>query len=235
VQDVTERRRAREQLARNADELSLRTAELERSNADLAQYAYAASHDLSEPLRMVGSYVQLLARRIVERHSGRIWVEEAPGGGSSFEFTLTGRGERRGVSRVAREILLVENNPGDVRLVAEGLRARGSEQRLHVVEDGEAALSFVRAGRPRPDLVLLDLNLPRKAGFDVLAEMKGDPLLRRIPVIVLSGSAAKPEMARAYDSHANCYVQKPMDLDDLMQAIAAIEFFWLRHIRLAAP
>jgi CheY-like chemotaxis protein len=99
------------------------------------------------------------------------------------------------VSSARREILLVEDNPGDVRLVAEGLRARGTEHGLHVVADGEAALAFVRAGRPRPDLVLLDLSLPRKRGLEVVGELKADPELRRIPVIVLTGSGADPDVA----------------------------------------
>lgn len=137
------------------------------------------------------------------------------------------------VSSSRREILLVEDNPGDVRLVAESLGGRRAVHGLHVVSDGEAAIAFVRAGNPRPDLVLLDLGLPRRTGLEVLAELKGDPDLRRIPVVVLTGSAADPDVTRAYDAHANCYVQKPTDLDGLMEAIAAIELLWLRPVRVA--
>jgi CheY-like chemotaxis protein len=131
------------------------------------------------------------------------------------------------------EVLLAEDNPGEVCLVRDARSGDGSAHRLHVVHDGEAALAFIRDGRPPVDLALLDLDLPREPGLEVLAEIKGDAALRRTPVIVLSESDAEPDVTSAYDAHANCYVRKPTDVDELMEAIGAIERFWLRHVRLA--
>ena len=135
------------------------------------------------------------------------------------------------------EILLVEDNPGDVRLLRELLREARAENHLSVAVDGVEALAFLRgdgrfARAPRPSLVLLDLNLPRKDGRAVLAEMKGDPALRRIPVVVMSTSAAEEEIARLYDLGANCYVTKPMDLDQFARVVAALEAFWLGVVEL---
>jgi two-component system, chemotaxis family, response regulator Rcp1 len=135
-------------------------------------------------------------------------------------------------------ILLVEDNPGDVRLMREALTHNGgSNNKLLVVEDGEQALRFLRRTEPyadsvRPDLIFLDLNLPRKDGREVLAEIKVDPSLRRIPVIVLTTSEAERDVHRAYDLHANCYVRKPTDLDEYLEVIRACENFWLRIVRL---
>jgi len=133
------------------------------------------------------------------------------------------------------EILLVEDNPGDARLTIEAMREAKMSNRIHVVEDGVEAMQFLRReGRfgdaPRPDLILLDLNLPKKDGRAVLAEVKADPALRRIPVVVLTTSRAEEDVLRAYDLHANCYVTKPVDLAQFMKIVAQIEEFWIKVV-----
>ena len=130
------------------------------------------------------------------------------------------------------EILLVEDNPGDVRLAVEALRDGKVANRLHIVEDGVEAMSFLRregryADVPRPDLILLDLNLPRKDGREVLAEIKQDADLKRIPVVILTSSAAEQDVVQAYNLYANCYITKPMDLDQFLKVVRSIEDFWL--------
>jgi len=135
------------------------------------------------------------------------------------------------------QILLVEDNPGDVRLTQEALRDARLSNDLHFVGDGEAAMAFLRnegsyADSPRPDLVLLDLNLPRKSGGEVLAEIKADPDLRRLPVVVLTTSAAERDILHAYDHHVNAYVTKPVDFADFMEAVRSVEDFWLTVVRL---
>lgn len=135
------------------------------------------------------------------------------------------------------EILLVEDNPSDVYLTQEALREATVESRLHVAEDGETAMAFLRREEPhveapRPGLVLLDLNLPGMDGRQVLAEIKGDDDLRRIPVIVLTTSTAPSDVARCYDLHANCYISKPVDFDDFEKVVRMIESFWLRFVTL---
>lgn len=138
------------------------------------------------------------------------------------------------VSRVRpAEILLVEDNPSDVYLTREALREAAVESRLHVAEDGETAMAFLRregthTGAPRPGLVLLDLNLPGMDGRQVLSEIKTDAELRRIPVIVLTTSTAPSDVARCYDLHANCYIAKPVDFHDFETVVRTIERFWLR-------
>ncbi|MEQ1503668.1 MAG: response regulator [Myxococcota bacterium] len=137
----------------------------------------------------------------------------------------------------AVEILLVEDNPGDVRLTREALRDGKVRNHLHVVPDGVEAIAFLRregpyAGAPRPDLVLLDLNLPKKSGREVLADIKSDPDLMRIPVVVLTTSKADEDVLRAYEFHANCYVTKPVDLEQFLKVIRSIEEFWLTIVRL---
>jgi chemotaxis family two-component system response regulator Rcp1 len=137
------------------------------------------------------------------------------------------------------EILLVEDNPGDVRLVRESFREGGLVNRLHVVANGEEALQFLRREdpyrhAPTPDLVLLDLNLPRKDGREVLVEIKADRKLRRIPVIVLTTSEAEQDILQAYDLNCNCYVAKPVDLEEFMRVIQAIDHFWL-HVAALPP
>jgi two-component system, chemotaxis family, response regulator Rcp1 len=135
------------------------------------------------------------------------------------------------------EILLVEDNPGDVRLAVEALRDAKVANRLHVVEDGVEAMSFLRrearyADVPRPDLILLDLNLPRKDGREVLAEIKQDADLKRIPVVILTSSAAEQDVMQAYNLHANCYITKPVDLDQFLKVVKSIEDFWLMVVKL---
>ena len=135
------------------------------------------------------------------------------------------------------EILLVEDNPGDARLTLEAMRETKVRNRMHVVEDGVEAMEFLRRqGRfgeaPRPDLILLDLNLPRKDGREVLAEVKADPELKRIPVVVLTTSRAEEDVLRAYNLHANCYVTKPVDLEQFMKIVSQIDEFWVKVVTL---
>ena len=137
----------------------------------------------------------------------------------------------------AIEILLVEDNPGDVRLVQEAVKEFKVSNKLHVVGDGVAAMEYVRGEgqyqeRDLPDLILLDLNLPRMSGHEILAELKGDPDLRRIPVVVLSTSAEYRDLQQSYDLHANCYVTKPVDFDRFIEVVQAIEGFWMSIVRL---
>ena len=131
------------------------------------------------------------------------------------------------------EILLVEDNPGDAGLVIEAFQEAGVPNNIEVAGDGEEAMAFLRRGgkyadAPRPDLILLDLNLPRKDGREVLQEVKTDRSLKLIPVVVLSTSRAEEDILRTYDLHANCYVTKPLKIDEIFQAVATIEGFWLR-------
>lgn len=135
------------------------------------------------------------------------------------------------------EILLVEDNAGDVRLTEEALREGKVKNRLHVARDGVEAVEFLRrqgkhASAPRPDLVLLDLNLPRKDGREVLAEIKNDPELKTLPVVVLTTSSAEADILKTYSLHANCYIQKPVDLDQFVQVVRSIDDFWLTIVRL---
>ncbi|MBD2465083.1 response regulator [Oscillatoria sp. FACHB-1407] len=135
------------------------------------------------------------------------------------------------------EILLVEDNPGDVRLMQEVLKDGRISNHLSVVEDGAQAIEFLcQTGRfieaPRPDLVLLDLNLPKKDGREVLAEIKLNEHWRRIPVIVLTTSRAEEDILKAYDLHANCYISKPIDLEQFIKVIRSIEDFWLAIVKL---
>ncbi|MDO8962922.1 MAG: response regulator [Coriobacteriia bacterium] len=135
------------------------------------------------------------------------------------------------------EVLLVEDNPGDVRLTQEVLKDGKIRNKLNVVGDGVEALEYLRrqgayADAAPQDLVLLDLNLPRKSGREVLEEMKADPELRRIPVVVLTTSASEVDVLAAYDLHANCYITKPVDLSQFEAVIRTIEGFWLSIVRL---
>jgi CheY-like chemotaxis protein len=135
------------------------------------------------------------------------------------------------------EILLVEDNPGDVRLTREALADNKIRNTLHVVADGVQALAFLRrqgkhATVPRPDLILLDLNLPKKDGREVLAEIKGNGNLRRIPVVVLTTSGAEEDILKAYDLNANCYVTKPVNLDSFIKVVKSIESFWVTIVEL---
>ncbi len=135
------------------------------------------------------------------------------------------------------EILLVEDNPGDARLAIEVLREAKVRNALHWVKDGVEALAFLRRDRPfekapRPDVILLDLNLPRKDGREVLAEIKKDDSLMRIPVVVLTISKDEADIFKTYNLHANCFVTKPLDLDQFVQVVKSIEDFWLTIVKL---
>jgi chemotaxis family two-component system response regulator Rcp1 len=135
------------------------------------------------------------------------------------------------------EILLVEDNPGDARLAREALKESKVHNNLHLVVDGVEAMRFLRregayAEMPVPDLILLDLNLPRKDGREVLAEIKEDHDLRLVPVVVLTTSAAERDLVKSYDLHANAYVVKPIDLDRFIEIVQAIENFWFSIVKL---
>jgi CheY-like chemotaxis protein len=140
-------------------------------------------------------------------------------------------------SGVMIEILLVEDDPGDVLITREAFAQNKLRNHLSVVSDGEAALAFLRrkgeyAHAPRPDLILLDLNLPRKAGHEVLAEIKTDPELQRIPVVVLTTSDAEEDVLRSYDLHANAYVTKPVDFDRFLHVVQQIDEFFVTVVKL---
>lgn len=131
------------------------------------------------------------------------------------------------------EILLVEDNPGDICLIEEAFHDAGLQVKLDVARDGEEALDFLkREGKytsaQAPDLILLDLNLPRKDGRELLGVIKSDPTLRRIPVIVLTTSKSERDIAKSYDLHANCYIIKPVGIEALTNVVRSIEHFWLR-------
>ena len=129
-------------------------------------------------------------------------------------------------------ILLVEDNPGDSDLAREALESSKLNNNLQVVDDGEKAMAFLRregpyAKAPRPDLILLDLNLPKKDGRQVLAEIKSDNALKRIPVVILTTSRAEEDVIKSYNLHANCYITKPIDLNQFLHVVRSIENFWL--------
>lgn len=138
------------------------------------------------------------------------------------------------------EILLVEDNPGDVRLTTEAFRDARVRNRLHVAIDGVDALAFLRReGRygdaPRPDLILLDLNLPKRTGREVLEEIKEDKDLKHIPVVILTTSQAERDILESYRLRANAYVTKPVDLEQFLKVIQSIEQFWLEIVKLSRP
>lgn len=135
------------------------------------------------------------------------------------------------------EILLVEDNPGDVRLVQETLKEGWRKSNLSVVRDGEQAVDFLHQERtytaaPRPSLILLDLNLPKKNGHEVLEEIKSDERLKHIPIVILTASKADADIQKSYAAHANCYLTKPADLDGFFGIMEAIENFWLSVVSL---
>jgi len=135
------------------------------------------------------------------------------------------------------DILLVEDNPGDVLLTQEAFREGDYSPRLSIAEDGEEALQFLKKqgcfrDAPRPDLILLDLNLPKKDGRELLADVKQDPELHQIPIIVLTTSSAEQDVRRAYNLHANCYLTKPLDMESFLRKVHAVEEFWLNVVRL---
>jgi chemotaxis family two-component system response regulator Rcp1 len=140
-------------------------------------------------------------------------------------------------SGLAIEILLVEDNEGDARLTREGLKDAKLHNGLHHVRDGVEALAFLRRegayrSVPRPDLILLDLNLPRRDGREVLAEIKDDADLKHIPVVVLTTSNDEQDILRSYNLHANCFITKPVRLEDFLKVVRSIEDFWLTIVRL---
>ena len=140
-------------------------------------------------------------------------------------------------SGVPIEVLLVEDDPGDILITREALAEGKVRNNLHVVSDGVAAMQFLRregqfADAPRPDLILLDLNLPKKDGREVLADVKQDPSLRRIPVVILTTSQAEEDILRSYDLHANVYVNKPVDLDGFMHVVRKVDEFFVTVVRL---
>ncbi len=143
----------------------------------------------------------------------------------------------RGIECGPVEILLVEDNPADVRLTREALNSDRLWNRLSVTTDGVEAMAYLRregkfAAAPRPDLILLDLNLPKKDGREVLAEIKADPDLKLIPIVVLTLSAGEEDLLKSYGLHADCYIEKPVDLRQFMKVMRSIENFWLAIVRL---
>ncbi|TGJ99388.1 response regulator [Leptospira semungkisensis] len=135
------------------------------------------------------------------------------------------------------DILLVEDNPADVRLTMEALEELEEEKRLFVAKDGEEAIDFVKGegefvGASRPDLILLDLNLPKKNGLEVLEELKSDPEFKRIPVVVLTTSGAERDIMATFNLHANSYIQKPVEYDNFLEAMATLRIYWFQTSRL---
>lgn len=135
------------------------------------------------------------------------------------------------------EILLIEDNPGDVLLTKEALSDAKVENNVHWAKDGAEALAFMQnqppfTDAPCPDLIFLDLNLPRKNGHEVLAFLKSDNRFKRIPVVVLTSSSAEADIVRSYDHHANCYITKPVDLEKFMSVIQATDHFWMKVVTL---
>jgi chemotaxis family two-component system response regulator Rcp1 len=145
--------------------------------------------------------------------------------------------ESIGTGAAAIEVLLVEDSPGDVRLTREAFIDAKVHINLHVAPDGTEAMAFLRregeyANAPRPDLILLDLNLPKKDGREVLGEIKDHPTLKSIPVVILTTSASRADILRSYQSHANCYITKPVDLDGFLKVVKSIDSFWLSVVKL---
>ena len=135
------------------------------------------------------------------------------------------------------EILLVEDNPGDARLAVEALKYAKVSNKVHVVEDGVEAMAYLRregkyADVVRPDLILLDLNLPKKNGREVLAEIKSDEDLKRTPVVIMTISEDEIDILKTYELHANCYITKPVDLNQFIEVVKAVETFWLTIVKL---
>lgn len=145
-------------------------------------------------------------------------------------------GNDRGAMR-AIEILMVEDSDGDIRLTKEALKEGKLKNNFHVAQDGLEALAFLhKEGKhinaPRPDLIFLDLNLPKKSGREVLMEIKEDPDLRRIPVVILTTSSSEQDIIKSYNLHANCYITKPVDLDRFIDVVKQIEGFWFNIVKL---
>ncbi|MGB9980565.1 response regulator [Methanobacterium sp.] len=134
-------------------------------------------------------------------------------------------------------ILLVEDNPADARLIKEVFKDTKTKNRLYVVKDGVEAMAFLNqefeyGDIPKPDVILLDLNLPRKDGREVLKELKEDNVLKRVPIVILTTSSAEEDIIKTYNNHANCYITKPVDFDQFLKVINSIEDFWLKVVKL---
>jgi len=145
--------------------------------------------------------------------------------------------ESIGTNAAAIEVLLVEDSPGDARLTREAFKDAKVHINLHVATDGAEAMAFLKhqdkyANVPRPDLILLDLNLPKKDGREVLEEIKLDPALKIIPVVILTTSASEEDILKTYQLHANCYIAKPVDLDGFLKVVKSIDSFWLSVVKL---
>jgi two-component system, chemotaxis family, response regulator Rcp1 len=145
--------------------------------------------------------------------------------------------ESIGTGAVPIEVLLVEDSPGDVRLTREAFKDAKVHINLHVASDGAEAMAFlgregVHSNAPRPDLILLDLNLPKKDGREVLAELKESPALKCIPVVILTTSASEADIQGSYQRHANCYITKPVDLEGFLKVVKSIDSFWLSVVKL---
>jgi chemotaxis family two-component system response regulator Rcp1 len=145
--------------------------------------------------------------------------------------------ESIGTGAVPIEVLLVEDSPGDVRLTREAFKDAKVHINLHVASDGVEAMAFLgregnHANTPRPDLIFLDLNLPKKDGREVLAELKESPTLKSIPVVILTTSASEADIHGSYQHHANCYITKPVDLDGFLKVVNSIDSFWLTVVKL---
>jgi CheY-like chemotaxis protein len=150
---------------------------------------------------------------------------------------VPGASERSAVRIAAPEILLIDDNLGDARLIAEVLHSAAPEAKLSVTRDGVEGIRFLRragefATAPTPDLILLDLRMPKRNGLEVLAEVKQDPILRSIPVVVLTSSEAPQDIRNAYDLHANCFITKPIDLKGFLKAIQSLTDYWFGVARL---
>jgi chemotaxis family two-component system response regulator Rcp1 len=147
--------------------------------------------------------------------------------------------ESIGMNAAIIEVLLVEDSPGDVRLTREAFKDAKMHINLHVASDGVEAIAFLgregeHANSPRPDLILLDLNLPKKDGREVLAELKQSPILKSIPVVILTTSASEADIQGSYEQHANCYITKPVGLEGFLKVVRSIDNFWLSVVRLPA-
>ena len=191
-----------------------------------------------------------MCRKIIEYFGGRIWLDTGVADGARFRFTVPAhsrRGERRTRGPMADrdglklvDVLLVEDDEGDILMTREAFEFHKIRNPLHVVTDGEQALHFMRrtgpfADAPRPGLILLDVNLPRLSGLEVLAELKQDPELAVLPVVMLTTSQAEEDILRSYKLHANAYVTKPVDFDNFIAAIRQIDDFFLTLVQLPSP